>query len=89
MPRKTGKSSKAENPPNHVPPSWGGPLNETDYADLARSWITREIADEAMFRRVDTYEGREIVGQKGNRDCTGMLIPYYWPGDASAFNHRI
>src|SRR5262249_19708483 len=28
-------------------------------------------------------------GQKGNRDCAGILIPYYWPGDGSAFNYRI
>jgi len=42
-----------------------------------------------MLRRVDDYEGREIVGQKGKRNCAGILIPYYWPGDSSAFNHRL
>jgi len=39
----------------------------------------REIADAAMLRRVDAFEGREVVGQKGNRNCAGMLIPYYFP----------
>jgi len=70
-------------------PSWGKPLTEGDYAALATSWITREIADAAMLRRVDQYEGREIVGQKGKRDCAGVIFPYYWPGDVSAFNYRI
>jgi hypothetical protein len=68
--------------------SWGKPLTESDYAALAASWITREIADAAMLRRVEDHEGREIVGQKG-RNCAGILIPYYWPGEPSVFNYRI
>lgn len=74
---------------DRTPPQWGSPLNEDDYAALAKSWITRELAEEAMLRRVDTYEGREVVGQKGNRDCSGVLIPYYWPGEASAHTYRL
>jgi hypothetical protein len=42
-----------------------------------------------MLRRVDAQQGREIVGQKGSRDCAGVLYPYYWPGDASPFNYRL
>ncbi len=72
-----------------VPPIKGGPLSESDHATLASSWITRDIADEAMLRRVDTYEGREVVGQRGTRDCAGILIPYYWPGEPYAFNYRL
>jgi hypothetical protein len=65
-------------------------LTENDYATLAASsWITREIADGAMLRRVDEYQGREVIGQKGSRDCAGMLIPYYWPGEPWAFNYRL
>ena len=60
-----------------IPPAWGGPLTEKDYAILDESWITRELADAAMLRRVETREGREVVGQKGSRDCAGILIPYY------------
>lgn len=75
--------------PVRLPPSWGGPLTESDYAALAASWITREIADEAMLRRVDAHEGREIVGQKGSRDCAGILIAYYWPGEIGPVNYRI
>ena len=65
--------------PARTAPSWGKPLTEGDYAALATSWITREIADAAMLRRVDQHEGREIVGQKGKRDCAGIIFPYYWP----------
>jgi hypothetical protein len=49
----------------HTPPSWGGPLSDSDYATLAASWITRDIAHSAMLRRVDSLEGRELVGQQG------------------------
>ena len=72
-----------------MPPQWGGPLNKADYAALAGSWITPEIADAAMLRRVDASQGREVVGQKGTRDCAGILIPYYWPGEQGAFNYRL
>jgi hypothetical protein len=72
-----------------IPPAWGGPLSESDYAALDLSWITREIANAAMLRRVDAQEGREVVGQKGNRDCAGILIPYYWPGESGPFNYRL
>jgi len=75
--------------PACIPPPWGKPLTESDYANLSTSWISREIADAAMLRRVSDLEGREIIGQKGKRDCTGILITYYWPGDPAAFNHRL
>ena len=75
--------------PERFPPSWGGPLTEADYVALADSWIPREIADQAMLRRVDAQSGREVVGQKGSRDCAGILFPYYWPGDPSPINYRV
>ena len=74
---------------NFVPPSCGGPLTENDYATLSGSWIARDIADAAMLRRVDEHEGREAVGQKGTRDCAGILIPYYWPSEPWSFNYRL
>ena len=74
---------------DRMPPSWGGPLNGNDYATLAASWITQEIANEAMLRRVDAQEGREVIGQKGTRDCAGILYPYYWPGQPSPINCRL
>jgi hypothetical protein len=80
-----------EFPPNGhlVPPQWGGSLNEADYAALAACWITREVADAAMLRRVDTFDGREILSQKGKRDCAGILFSYYWPGELYAHCYRI
>jgi Domain of unknown function (DUF3854) len=42
-----------------------------------------------MLRRVDSLEGRELVGQKGKRDCSGILFCYYWPGDLHLFNYRL
>ncbi len=70
-------------------PTWGEPLEPRDYDCLGASWISPEIADAALLRRVNAHQGREIVGQKGNRDCSGILISYYWPGDAFPFCHRI
>lgn len=72
-----------------IPPQWGGPLNKADYAALAGSWITPEVVDAAMLRRVDASQGCEVVGQKGSRDCAGILIPYYWPDEPGAFNYRL
>src|SRR5260370_40682377 len=83
------EGSKAGALPTLFPPAWGQPLKEQDYADLALCWITRGIADEAMLRRVNEYEGREITGQKGNRDCSGILFSYYWPGEPSPNNYRV
>ncbi len=72
-----------------IPPPWGKPLTEDDYAALEKSGISREIADAAMLRRVSDEEGRQIVGQKGKRNCAGILFSYYRPGEPSGFNHRI
>jgi hypothetical protein len=70
-------------------PFWGRLLTETDYAALLECWITREIADAAMLRRVDADEGRQVVGQKGKRDCAGILFPNYWPGESSPSSYQI
>lgn len=70
-------------------PNWGQPLTEGDYAALASSWITPEIADAAMLRRVGAVESRQVVGQKGKRDCSGLLIPYYWPAESHPHTYRI
>jgi hypothetical protein len=64
-------------------------LTDSDYAELAASWIRPEDADDAMLRRVDEIEGREVTGQKGRRDCRGRLFSYYWPGEPRPFNYRV
>jgi hypothetical protein len=71
-------------------PFWlGSALRESDYSALEKSWITREIAEAAMLCRVDDYDGREIIGQKGKRDCAGILIHYYRPGTPGPFTYRL
>jgi hypothetical protein len=70
-------------------PAWGRSLTEADYLALEQSWISRELADASMLRRVDTHEGRQAVGQPRTRDCSGILIPYYWPGETYAFSYRL
>ena len=84
-------SAGTQRQPNRdrVPTSWGGPLTEKDYDALDKSWISRELADAAMLRRVETQEGRDVVGQKGSRDCAGILIPYYWPAEPGPFTYRL
>ena len=72
-----------------APPDWGIALTNSDNEALASSWITPQLAEQAMLRRVDSQSGREVIGQKGKRDCTGILIPYYWPGEPRPFNYRI
>jgi hypothetical protein len=72
-----------------IPPAWGEPLSEADYAVLAASGITPEIVNEAMLRRVKDYEGGEVIGQKGRRNCAGVLFPSYWPGEQYPFNYRL
>jgi hypothetical protein len=87
----TGGAANRMKPMNDFrnPPAWGKLLNEDDYRGLGHSWITPELVDLAMIRRVDAIQGREVIGQKGNRDCAGLLIPYYWPGEPSPFNYRV
>lgn len=75
--------------PDREPPAWGGPLTREDYSALLASWIPPELADRAMLRRVDDQEGRDIVGQKGKRDCSGVLFPYYWPGESGPVAYRL
>src|SRR5438105_654366 len=79
----------AQPTPERMPPSWGGPLTENDYGTLAASWITREIAEEAMLRRVDDYEAGVVIGQTGRRYCAGLLFPYYLPDEPCPVNYRL
>jgi len=72
-----------------IPPNWGTPLTEADYQNLAASWITPEIADKSMLRRVSGQEGREVVGERGRRDCAGILFPNYWPGEERPRSYRV
>jgi hypothetical protein len=79
----------AQETSRRIAPSFGGPLSASDYSNLELSWITREIADAAMLRRVDAQEGREAIGQKGKRDCAGILFPCYWPDETHPHSLRL
>ena len=70
-------------------PSWGVGLSNSDYSCLEACWISRNIADAAMLRRVEHQEARDVIGQKGKRDCSGILIPYYVPGEPHPHSYRI
>jgi hypothetical protein len=64
-------------------------LSESDYNALAARWIDREAADRAMFRRVTSIEGGEIVGRNGGGDYAGIAIPYCWPSEERVREYRI
>src|ERR1039458_4061740 len=49
----------------------GNALTDTDYPNLARRWIDRQLAEAARIRRVDSNAGRLLVGRRdqiGRRD---------------------
>lgn len=67
----------------------GYSLEERDYRALAARWIDRTTADAALLRRVDTFEGAEILGRNGGGRYEGICIPYVWPGDDRVREYRI
>jgi hypothetical protein len=63
----------------------GGPLRDSDYEKLLKeSGIRREWIDRAQFLRVDDTQGRAAIGRRGGGDCSGLLIPYFLPGETLA-----
>jgi hypothetical protein len=64
-----------------APNLFGGPLNQQDYDNLARSWIDRECADQNLLRRVSSPEGAQIMGRPDNGNWAGVLYPNVWPGE--------
>lgn len=68
--------------------SFGSDLTEDDYLRIAARWITRELADLAGLRRVDSLTGRQMFGRKGG-DCAGLIIPYVPPGENHVVEYRL
>ncbi|HKD07761.1 MAG TPA: VapE domain-containing protein [Bryobacteraceae bacterium] len=64
-------------------------LAAADYAALERSWITPEIADAAGLYRVCSIEGRGLVGRNGAGDYSGIVFPYFWPGQSGSVLDRL
>ncbi len=58
----------------------GRDLSEADFRNLEASWITRELAGQAMLRRVESAEGATTVGRNGRGDYSGILFPHVMPG---------
>ena len=75
--------------PSAAPFVYGSNLLPSDYENLQQSYITREIADSALLRRLTNEEGKEIVGRRDHEDYAGILVPFLWPGQQHASNHRI
>jgi predicted P-loop ATPase len=68
----------------------GGPLEDRDYASLESRWITRDVADGALLRRVISIDGMELLSAQGRPgNFAGILIPYVWPGKQELTNYRI
>jgi len=57
-------------------------LAVNDYKGLLDSWITEELAEQALLRRVTSSEGAEIVGRRDNGSYSGIIFPYVWPGES-------
>jgi predicted P-loop ATPase len=64
-------------------------LTSSDYTMLERSWITRTLADAAGLYRVNSLDGRDIVGRKGGGDYGGIVFPYRWPGTKNSVLDRL
>jgi len=67
------------------------PLTQNDLDNLAASFITADIANQAGFFRVNDLEGAEIVGAKRNAgtDYSGVVMPYLLPNQTSPREYRL
>ena len=64
-------------------------LTDSDYLGLDRRYISHNIADAANLRRVDSFEGRDIVGRNGAGDYAGIAIDYRRPGSPDVILTRL
>src|SRR6266576_1646471 len=67
----------------------GKALTDADYANLARRWIDRELAEAAGIRRVDSATGRSLVGRQDHGSYDGLAIPYLLPGESRIRDWRL
>lgn len=73
-----------------APPNLRGlALSPADYAKLEKCGIARDLADSAFLRRVDSTEGQNIVGRNGSGDYSGILFPYFQPGEQHVREYRL
>jgi hypothetical protein len=67
----------------------GNALTEADYANLARRWIDRGLADAAGVRRVNSSAGASFIGRRDNGSYDGLLIPYLLSGESRVREWRL
>ena len=67
----------------------GNALTVTDYANLARRWIDRQLTDAAGIRRVDSNTGRLLMGRRDHASYEGLAIPYFFPGESHIREWRL
>ncbi len=67
----------------------GSPLDHRDYERLSKSGISRQLANDALIRRVASEEGASTVGRKDAADYSGILFPYMWPGEDYVREYRL
>jgi hypothetical protein len=70
----------------HIP---GDELQSADYRSLEARWISRELADVARIRRVDSDTGKLLVGRRDHSDYAGLAIPYFLPGESHVREWRL
>lgn len=65
------------------------PLTDADFKLLSASFISPELALSAGIFRVDSPDGAEMVGRNGKADYSGIVFPYYLPGNPSTREYRL
>jgi hypothetical protein len=67
------------------------PLTRTDLLNLADSFITAELAEQAEFFRVNDLVGSELIGAKrnGGADYSGVVMPYFVPEQSNPREYRL
>lgn len=65
----------------------GAPLTESEGERFPG--IDWDVLTDAGLRRVDSAEGGQIVGRNHGGDYSGIIFPYYWPGEKHAREYRL
>lgn len=65
------------------------PLTDSDFTRLNASFINPELAHAVGIFRVDSPTGAEIVGRNGSADYSGIVFPYYLPGNPYPREYRL
>jgi len=67
----------------------GVDLTPADLAALSQCGIPEDLARTAMLRRVDSATGSALMGRNGSGDYSGLVFPYFWPGDDRVREYRL